>query len=129
MDRRLERIGLTEAQYTVLMLLRRKAWMSNAELARAGAVAPQSMQALAAGLVEAGLLSRRAHAGNRRINELSLTAKGRSKLLDADVAYQQAEGEMLWGMRAEELRRFAEHLFRCAGNLESYTENRSKRAE
>lgn len=122
MDVRLARIELTAAQYTVLMVLRRKEWMSNADLARACAVAPQSMQELAAGLVEAELLSRRAHAKNKRINELALTAKGRSKLVDADMAFQLAEGEMLSGMRAAERRDFGRHLFRCSANLESYDE-------
>ena len=76
LDRALEPLGVTAAQFGVLVRLQASPGLSNAELARQNFVTPQTMNVILARLEAAGLVERRPHSGHGRILLGELTPAG-----------------------------------------------------
>lgn len=76
-------LGLTPVEFGVLVQLAAADDLSQAELARAVGVRPQSMTALVAALDERGLLDRGAERGRGRLSRIHLTPSGRELLARA----------------------------------------------
>ncbi|MHB1261176.1 MAG: MarR family winged helix-turn-helix transcriptional regulator [Thermoplasmatota archaeon] len=72
--------GLTVAQFRCLKMVQRNTDVSLGDLADANGVSAPAMSKLVDGLVEAGLLERRASTDDRRRIELTVTAAGKRKL-------------------------------------------------
>src|SRR5438132_6069831 len=68
---------VTIAQFRCLVMVGRNPDVSLGDLAEANGVSAPAMSKLVDGLVESGLLERRADAGDRRRLQLGLTAAGR----------------------------------------------------
>ena len=68
--------GLTVSQTAALAWLDDTGGMTNAELARAEAMTPQSMNTILSGLEQAGMVARQPHPTDRRQILFSLTAQG-----------------------------------------------------
>ncbi len=83
LDRHLQAVGLTPAQYTALRALDEDAKLSNAELARRCFVTAQTMHRVVGLLEHNGLVTRKAHPAHGRIQELSITRKGRTAMTKA----------------------------------------------
>lgn len=87
--------GLTVPQYTALSILRDRAGLSNAQLARRSYVAPQSMNEVIAKLERDGLVARSPAANHGRILEMTLTPAGREVLRRCEEAVSAMESRML----------------------------------
>ena len=102
--------GLTPAQYGVLASLADGDDLSQADLARAVLVRPQSMGRLVAAMVAHGLVERAGPGGRGRRTGLEITPAGRAALDRArPAAYALNEPEAL-GLDADRLAAFVETL-------------------
>lgn len=79
----LDPLELTPVEFGVLVQLAAADGLSQADLARAVGVRPQSMTPLVTGLHERGLLDRGAERGRGRLSRLHLTPAGRGLLAEA----------------------------------------------
>ncbi len=117
MDEVLRPLGLTTAQYSVLSAVELDSGISNARLARATFVTPQSMQGVLANLARDGLLLREPDPVHGRILRGSLTARGQRVLADAHSRVKAVEDRMIASIGADEANRLAAALTRCADSL------------
>jgi DNA-binding MarR family transcriptional regulator len=95
---RLSSCGLSVADVTTLSVLRGRACLSNAQLARRALITPQSMIEVLASLEQRRLVRRRADPANARIMRAELTAAGRRVLARADAVIAALEDELLAGV-------------------------------
>ena len=95
---RLSSCGLSVADVTTLSVLRGRACLSNAQLARRALITPQSMIEVLGSLEQRGLVRRRADPANARIMRAELTAAGRRVLARADALIAALEDELLAGV-------------------------------
>ncbi len=72
----LEPHGLTVSQYTALSVMRSRAGLSNAQLARRVLITPQSMNEVVAQLAERKLIQRRPDPAHGRAIRTDLTPRG-----------------------------------------------------
>jgi DNA-binding MarR family transcriptional regulator len=117
MDAALKPVGITAPQYAVLTAIAAEPGVSNAALARAAFVTPQTMQGIVANLERMGLLTRSEHPSHGRILRADLTAKGRAALGRAHALVTDVEDKMLAGLSKADTARLADLLGRCADNL------------
>jgi DNA-binding MarR family transcriptional regulator len=87
--------GLTVPQYTALSILRDRAGLSNAQLARRSYVTPQSMNEVIAALERDGLVARSPAANHGRVLEMALTDAGYEILARCERAVDEMESRML----------------------------------
>lgn len=95
--------GLTPAQYGVLASLADDDDLSQADLARAVLVRPQSMGRLVAAMVEQGLVERAGPGGRGRRTGLEITSAGREALERARPAAYALNEPAELGVDAERL--------------------------
>jgi DNA-binding MarR family transcriptional regulator len=118
-DAALRELGLTTAQYAALGVLETAPGISNAALARACFVTPQTMNEIVQSLQDRGLLQRTAHPVHGRILQLDLTPLGRTRLRQAHQLIETVEERMVAGLAHEERRQFVEWLEQCSVALEA----------
>ncbi|MCH1919084.1 MarR family winged helix-turn-helix transcriptional regulator [Shewanella sp. A3A] len=94
MDTALHQIGLSTPKYAVLARLQLAPGASNAELARAVFVTPQTMQAILVGLEKEGLVTRTPHPQHGRIQTTELTPAGCTALTKAADLVADAENRL-----------------------------------
>lgn len=119
MDGVLQPIGLTMAQYAVMCALEAEPGMSNARLARASFVTPQTMQGVLSNLERAGIVARTPDLSNARILRGTLSSKGVKVLSTAHRAVAAVEARLVASVGSEMVASMAESLSKCAENLES----------
>ena len=119
MDEALRPLGLTTPQYAVLCAIELEAGISNARLARAAFVTPQTMQGILANLHRNGLLSREADPSHGRILRSELTQAGHKNLAQAHRVIAGVEAVMTEAVGETEVERLAELLSQCADDLTS----------
>jgi DNA-binding MarR family transcriptional regulator len=95
MDQNLRALGLSTAQYALLVALDEAKVASGAELARRCFVTPQTVTGLIGGLVQAGLVVRSASSTHGRVIEARLTLAGRHVLRRANGIVYAVEEDML----------------------------------
>jgi len=117
LDNTLREIGLTTPQYSALMALDLNPDASNADLARACFVTPQTMIKILQGLEQAGFISRHPHTYNRRIIVNELTPAAVIKLIEAQGRVDQIENRMQVGLTDREHELLAGLLSRFYKNL------------
>src|SRR5579871_5807686 len=117
MDRALRPLGLTAPQYAVLSAIELDPGVSNAALARAAFVTPQSMQGIVGNLERLELLNRRADPAHGRILRGELTTRGRRVLRQAHARAGEIESVMTASLRPDETARLASQLTQCADAL------------
>jgi DNA-binding MarR family transcriptional regulator len=112
---------LTVPQYTALSILRDRAGLSNAQLARRSYVTPQSMNEVIAALEREGLVARAPAANHGRVLETSVTDKGLEVLARCDRAVSEMEDRMLADLdpeaRAELLKALTDCVHRLGAGL------------
>jgi DNA-binding MarR family transcriptional regulator len=118
LEKELEGIGVSAAQNAVLLAISHNPRISNAALARAAFVTPQSMQGMLVTLERDGMITRTPHPDHGRIIMTELTQKGRKAAEYGIVASETVERQMLSGLTSEEARLLGEFLNRCAEALE-----------
>lgn len=109
--------GLTVPQYTALSILRDRAGLSNAQLARRSYVTPQSMNEVIAALEREGLVARSPAANHGRVLEMTLTRTGRAVLRRCDAAVTEMEDRMLADLDAGERADLLDALKDCVHRL------------
>jgi len=122
MDNDLRPLNLTTAQYATLSALEANPKSSNAALARACFVTPQTMIEIIKNLDTLGFITRHSHPEHGRIIQTVLTEAGRAKLAEAHQVVGAIETEMLDGFSGDEQTLLVGFLQRCSNNLEERTE-------
>lgn len=117
MDDVLRPLQLTTPQYAVLCAVEAEAGMSNARLARAAFVTPQTMHGLLTNLEKAEMIVRDADPGHGRILRTRLTDRGRSALARAHRAVGEVEAVMADSLGSADSARLTDALTRCADDL------------
>jgi len=126
MDEALRPLGLTAAQYAVLSAVELDAGISNASLARAAFVTPQTMHGILANLERENLLVRKADPGRGRILRSELTSRGRTALSRAHQLVTDVERAMITAIGDKQAENMTPLLLRCA---EALAEPANRRAE
>jgi len=119
----LHEFELTPVQFLMLMLLRDRAALCGAELARAMGVRPQSLTETLLALEERKLVERTANPTRRRALQARLTPPGNQLLTQALQVAQQIEAELLAGVSPAEITKFQ----RLLASLSERAEQRSGR--
>ena len=117
LDVELARLGITAPQNAVLLAVAGNPRISNAELARAAFVTPQTMQGILVNLERAGLISRSPHPEHGRVIMTELTKAGQKAVAEGAKAADAVERQMLSMLSTEEARLLCELLKRCAAAL------------
>lgn len=110
--------GVSAAQNAVLLAIGDNPQISNASLARAAFVTPQSMQGMLVTLERDGFIRRTPHPEHGRIIMTELTEKGKAAAEAGAMASETVERLMLSRLTHEEATRLGELLQRCAEALE-----------
>ena len=118
LDAELARFGITAPQNAVLLAVAGNPRISNAELARAAFVTPQTMQAILVNLERGGLIVRSPHPEHGRVIMTELTKAGQKAVADGAKAADAVERQMLSMLSTEEARLLCEFLKRCAAALD-----------
>lgn len=116
-DRALRELDLTGPQFSLLGIVHAEPGISGADAARDGMLTAQTTQEVIVALERRGLIERRAHARDRRIRQVHLTARGEAAYAAAQERVRVLEARMADGLRAEELRQVKRWLVRCAASL------------
>lgn len=117
MDEALRPLALTTPQYAVMSAVEAEPGLSNARLARAAFVTPQSMQGIVANLERDGLLERLPDPGHGRVLRSELSGTGRETLTRAHQAVRVVEERMIAVFGADAADQVAAQLSRCADEL------------
>jgi DNA-binding MarR family transcriptional regulator len=118
LEAKLAGTGISPAQNAVLLAIASNPRISNASLARAAFVTPQSMQGMLVTLERDGLIVRTPHPEHGRIIMTELTDAGRRAAQAGTIAAQAVEQEMLAGLTVEESKMLGDLLRRCAEALD-----------
>jgi len=114
LDEALRPIGLTTPQCAVLSALEQEPGLSNAALARAAFVTPQTMQNILTIMERNGLLTREADPDHGRILRSIITARGRKALMQAHTAILDVEAVVIAAVGERDAERLTLVLTRCA---------------
>lgn len=118
LDAALSGAGISAAQNAVLLAIGDNPRISNASLARAAFVTPQSMQGMLVTLERDGFIVRTPHPEHGRIIMTELTEKGQMAAHAGMIAAEAVERQMLAGLTKDEAKVLGELLRRCAEALE-----------
>ncbi|PNG25167.1 MarR family transcriptional regulator [Methylocella silvestris] len=111
--------GVSPSQNAVLLAIADNPRISNASLARAAFVTPQSMQGMLVTLERDGFIVRTPHPEHGRIIMTELTEAGRTAAQAGMIAAEAVERQMLAGLTDDETKLLRELLRRCADALDS----------
>lgn len=117
MDNHLRTIDLTTPQYAVLSQLEQHPGISNADLARAAFITPQTMYTIICNLENRNLIKRIPAKNHGRILQTQLTKQGLEMVLQAHQLITQAELTMFKAITKSEQKLFEQLLSRCFENL------------
>lgn len=126
LDTALREGGLTLPQLAVMVTLAKSPGASNAELARAAFVSPQTMGELLAPLKKHGYIEQAAHPKNARILQARLTPAGFKALKQGGAEVARIEALLSEAFTAQEHRQLKLALERCAGVLSAPVNARAK---
>ncbi len=118
LDAELVALGVTSSQNAALLAISGNPRISNAELARAAFVTPQSMQGILVNLERDGLIKRTPHPEHGRVIMSELTKTGQKVVAAGAEAAEAVEKQMLSLLSAKETAQLNELLQRCAEALE-----------
>ena len=105
LDERLRDLGMTQAKWVVLYWLWKcEGGLSQAELAERVGVEPGALVRIIDGLEEAGLLTRQAVPGDRRVKQLRLTASALPVVEKVDSVGRKLRAETLAGVDVDVLK-------------------------
>jgi DNA-binding MarR family transcriptional regulator len=117
LDAALRPLGITTPEYTALSVLRQRAGLSSAQLARRAFVSDQAMNQIVISLERRGWIERAADPSHGRILRAKLTRSGSELLRACDPAAARVEGALLEGLSAVEVRALRKALESCATSL------------
>jgi DNA-binding MarR family transcriptional regulator len=114
---RLEPIGMTLPEYTVLWLLSREPGISGADMARRTLVSPQAINEMITSLERRSLITRSVDPSHGRILQMRLTTAGEQTLRAAYEQVQIVEAGLIEGIDTDDQQKLLELLRNCAGNV------------
>ncbi|WP_218280395.1 MarR family winged helix-turn-helix transcriptional regulator [Verrucomicrobium spinosum] len=114
LDEALRPLNLTAPQCAVLSALEQEPGLSNAALARAAFVTPQSMQGILVNMEREGFITRSPDPNHGRILRSEITASGRKALTEAHTAILEVEAVAPSLMSEREMERLTKMLTRYA---------------
>src|SRR6266851_4221262 len=112
---RLAPYGVTPVQYALLKVLWEQDHQSGAELSERLLLDSATMTGLLDRLEQAGLIERKAHATDRRVNRVALTARGRDLQAPLDREMDQMNQDFLGELPPETAKLQRERLTALAG--------------
>ena len=118
MDAQLTALGLTTSQYSALSHLERAGSLSNAQLAEACFVTPQTMTRIVKTMHGLRWLEKEQHPTHGKIITLTLSPKGKALVSEAHSMVANIEEEMLQGIPPKtqaQLRKHLEHIIQNLG--------------
>jgi DNA-binding MarR family transcriptional regulator len=118
LEAELAQVGITAPQNAVLLAVSGNPRISNADLARAAFVTPQTMQAILVNLERGGLIMRSPHPEHGRVIMTELTAAGKQAVADGAKAADAVERQLLSKLSAQEAKLLCDLLKRCAAALD-----------
>lgn len=118
LDAELAELGITSAQNAALLAIAGNPRISNADLARAAFVTPQTMQGVLVNLEKSGLIRRSPHPEHGRVIMTELTRAGQKVVAAGTTAANTVERQMLSKLSAKEVAQLNALLKRCAEALE-----------
>ncbi|RYG65012.1 MarR family transcriptional regulator [bacterium] len=110
LDAELVRVGITAPQNAVLLAVASNPRISNAELARAAFVTPQTMQAILVNLERRGMIVRSPHPEHGRVIMTELTAAGQKAVVDGAKAADAVERQMLSRLSVKEAEQLCDRV-------------------
>lgn len=116
-DDALRPLALTAPQYAVLAAIELDPGLSNAALARAAFVTPQTMHGIVANLERAGMLRRKSDPTHARILQTELTRRGATTLRRAHACVAAVEARMLGALAPVAVESLTQTLLACADAL------------
>lgn len=117
MDEALRPLKVTAPQYAVLSAVELDAGISNARLARAAFVTPQTMQGILVNLERENLIRRQADPAHGRVLQTALTEEGEKVLAQAHQRACEIETAIAVSIGASDAERLATMLLQCADRL------------
>ncbi|WP_051945947.1 MarR family transcriptional regulator [Verrucomicrobium sp. BvORR106] len=117
LDEALRPLNLTAPQCAVLSALEQEPGLSNAALARAAFVTPQSMQGILVNMEREGFVTRSSDPNHGRILRSEVTATGREALMQAHYAILEVEAVAIDLLGEQEVARLAGTLAQYAEQL------------
>lgn len=117
LEEALQEDGLTISQANVLAELAYSPARSNADLARASFVTPQTMNEILVSLERKGLLVRAPQPEGGRALLAELTREGSRKVLSFHLAMRRVEERLLGALSAEDASRLRQSLEKCLTEL------------
>jgi DNA-binding MarR family transcriptional regulator len=112
LERGLRVLDINLAQLRALMAVSVIPGISSAEVARRAGLTAQTMGAAVTGLVERGLMERRAQPGNRRVLQLHVTDEGRALAERAQTVVDDVQDSMFGALTADERKAVYGFLYR-----------------
>lgn len=122
MDKVLSTLNLTVPKYSVLAILEEQEKMTNAELARAAFVTPQTMNRLLHSMEEDGLVKSQSDKKNELKILYTLTKKAHKVVCEAHSEVNQIESKMIEHFKNQDLdsyKKFESQLLKMLDNLDS----------
>lgn len=116
---RADGMDLTRPQALALMLLAERPGVSNAELARLGAVSPQTMHQILLRLARDGLVTRAPHPTRVRMLSFAITAEGLDRVTRGAALAQTVIESALERLQPAEQAQLVALLTRCVAGLPS----------
>ena len=116
-DRRLQSLGLTQAQWRAIVNIARTEGMSQTALAECLEIQPITVGRLIDRMESAGWVERRSHPADRRAVQLYLTTKCQPILEEIDARANDMMAECVTGMPAAAQKQLFESLRRIKQNL------------
>lgn len=118
-DQRARAHGMTRAQWSVLSRIERQEGLNQAELAEVLEIQPISLVRLIDRLCQQGLVERRAHATDRRVNLLHLTGAGRDRLQAMSPLGREISLEAMQGLSDGDVAALLETFVRIKANIKT----------
>ncbi|WP_426197255.1 MarR family winged helix-turn-helix transcriptional regulator [Massilia sp. DWR3-1-1] len=118
LEAELAQVGITAPQNAVLLAVSGNPRISNADLARAAFVTPQTMQAILVNLERGGLITRSPHPEHGRVIMTELTAAGKKAVAGGAKAADAVERQLLSTLSTQEAKVLCDLLKRCAAALD-----------
>jgi DNA-binding MarR family transcriptional regulator len=116
-DRRVQSLGLTQAQWRAIVHLSRNQGMNHTALAESLEIQPITLTRLIDRMEAAGWVERRRHPSDRRAMQLYLTARARPILKKMRALVPGTIGDALAGLPASARERLTAHLQTIKRNL------------
>ena len=125
-DRRLQPLGLTRAQWSILAILSNHEGLSQSQISNELEIEKSTAGRLIDQIEASGWIERRSITGDRRLWSIHLTEKARQLLVEAEGVVLKARDEMLSGISISQQQVLTEILQTVKINLASALENRSE---